>query len=159
MKGIPGITLLSDHLANSFSHCVCEWRKCSLHPDLNRFERAKRNISQEFSRRTCGQVNHRLADVWEHLLAIGVFENFIEAIFPTSLQTVSDKCRGPAKEYPAEPFGAVDAPPGLKVRFVEFGINLTASFHKIEGGDGCVSWATCCQFGSSARLAPQSNVL
>jgi hypothetical protein len=39
----------------------------------------------------------------------------------------------------------------LRVRLVDAGVDLTATFDEIEGCDGCVSWAACCRESKSVN--------
>lgn len=57
------------------------------------------------------------------------------------MEGVADEGWGPASEYSTETFLLEDCSPGLDVGFVEVGIDLTAAFDEVEGGNCCVSWS------------------
>lgn len=106
-------------------------RKRGLHPNLDRFKRAERNISQKFRTCTSTQEDNRLIRIGEHLVAIEVLEDLIESVFSASLGTVSYKRGRPSEEYTPHTFSFVDTLPGAKVGLVEVGIHLTTTFYEI----------------------------
>lgn len=76
----------------------------------------------------------------EERVAVGVLEDFVEAVFAGALEGVADEGGGPAEEDAAEAFGGVDAAPGAQVGGVDFRVDLAAAFYEVEGCDGCERW-------------------
>jgi hypothetical protein len=87
----PSISFVRDNLRDAFSHRVCKRRQRGLHPYLDSLKRAQRNIREELRTGTRAQKYDRLAHAREHLLAIQVFEYFVEAVFSAALQAVPDE--------------------------------------------------------------------
>jgi hypothetical protein len=139
-KHLPAISLFSNDLGPSFSQTMCERRQGSLHPNLNRLKRAECNIRKELCTRTSSQIYDCLVRIWEYPFAIRVFEDLVESIFSTTLQTIPNERWCPAEEDTSDTFSTVDGTPGSDSGFVPRGIDLSTAFYKIERGDGGVGW-------------------
>ena len=124
----PSDTLLRRHLAPSLPQRAGEWRNRRLHPYLDRLQRTQRDVREELRRRRRREVDDRFVGVGEHLVAVGVFEDLVEAIFARTLERVADEGGGPAKENAAETLCFVNRAPGADVGGVNFGVHLAAAF-------------------------------
>lgn len=123
------IPLLTHNLSPPFSHRIRKRRQRRLHPHLDRFKRAEGQVGKEFSAGGGAKIDDCFVGVGEHLVAVEVLEDFVEAVFAGALEGVADVGGRPAEEDAAETLFGVDGSPGLEVGRVDFGVDLTAAFH------------------------------
>ena len=108
-----------------------EWRDGCLHANLDGFEWAESEISNEFSRSGGSQVDGCLVlgSVFRtDNVTIELLEILISSIFESSLGRVSKEGWGPSCVDTTETFGTSNLPPGLEVTGVQLGIDLTTAF-------------------------------
>lgn len=116
-------------------------RQRRLHAHLDGLHRTEGHISEEFGRGTGTKEDNGAVRIREQLVSVEVFEVFVEAVFTGALEGVADEGGGPAEEDAAKAFFGYDGAPSGEVGGVDFGVDLTAAFYKVERGNGCVSWA------------------
>lgn len=114
----------------------------SLHADLERLEGTEEDVGDELGSSGSTKVDKSLVGVWKQLLAVVVLEDFVCAVLAGALERVTNKGGSPSGEDASDSFFGSDLAPGLHVGFVEFVIDLTSTFYKIERGDCGVSRST-----------------
>lgn len=85
---LPRVALFASDLPYSVQSTICERRDCGLHPNLDGFEGAKCNISEEFGGRTGSQVQRSFVLVSSLLscqIGIELFEVFVSAVLECAL--------------------------------------------------------------------------
>lgn len=120
--------LLLRHLPPPLPQRVRKGRDRRLHAHLDGLERTEREIGQELGARARGEVDEGFVGVGEEVVAVGVLEDFVEAVFAGALEGVADEGGGPAEEDAPDAFGAVDAAPGADVGGVDLRVDLAAAF-------------------------------
>lgn len=138
----PPITFLGHDFAPPFAETVGVGGQRRLHPHLDRLERTERHIRQELGARGRREVHDGLVRVGQQLLAVEVFEYFVEAVFPAALQAVADECGARAEEYAPKSLLGDDGAPGGEIGRVDLGVDLPPAFDLDEGvsgrtGSGC----------------------
>ena len=89
-----------------------------MHANLDGFERAKSNISDEFGRGTGTQIHQSLVlleVLFTDQVRIELLEELITTVLEATLNTVSPECWAPASEDASEPLSATNLAPCLDV--------------------------------------------
>lgn len=125
----PPDPLLLRHLPPPFPQRAREGGDRRLHAHFDGLEGAEGQVGEEFGGCGRGEVDDCFVGVGEEGVAVGVLEDFVEAVFAGALEGVADEGGGPAEEDAAEAFGFVDAAPGAHVGGVDFRVDLAAAFY------------------------------
>jgi hypothetical protein len=142
---IPGNPLLLHNLRPALPQRVRVGRQRRLHAHLDGLERTQRDVGEELGRRRRAQVHDRLVHVGEEPLAVVVLEDLIQAVLAGALEGVADERGRPAEEDAAHALVGVDLAPALDVGLVDVWVDLSPGLDDVEGSDGGVGWAACCE--------------
>jgi hypothetical protein len=66
------------------------------------------------------------------VVAVQVFEVFVEAVLSGALQGVADEGRGPAEKDAADAFFGDDGAPCGQVGGVDLGVDLSSAFYEVQ---------------------------
>ena len=140
----PSEALLGGDLTEAVCRALKHRRARSLHPHLDRFKWAERNVCEELGRGRSRKVERRLVLVGclgASEVRVGLLEVLIPAILEGTLGGITEQGRAPTGEDATDTFGAVNDTPALKVALVDLRVDLTASLNEIEGRYSCVRQA------------------
>ena len=132
---------LCNDLGDTIEGAFGEWRDGGLHADLHGFEWAEGNIGDEFGRGRGSQVERGLVLISifsPDEIRVEFLEEFISAVFESSLCAVTEEGRGPSGVDSTEAFSAADLAPSLEVTSVHLRVDLATTFDQIEGCDSRV---------------------
>ena len=125
----PSYPLLRRDFAPALSQGMRKRGQSCLHAHLDCLKRAKGEIGEKLGGGRCSEIDEGFVGIGEHVVAVDMLKDLVEAILTGALEGVADKRWGPAEEHPTDAFCGVDGAPGLDIGAVEFGINLTAAFY------------------------------
>jgi hypothetical protein len=131
-------TLLSSHSTDAIKGTLVRVGHSSLHTNLDRFEGAQGNVSEELGRSRRSEVEPSLVLVRGFRsckVGVGLFEVFVETVFEGALSRISKERRTPTGEDAPDPFSAEDLTPGLDITRIELRVDLSASLDQIKRCD------------------------
>jgi hypothetical protein len=100
-RDIPSDTFSRSNLIPSFKCSTRERRNGRLHSNFDSFPRTQEHIGEEFSRGRGSQVKCRSIFMGSFLtddIRVFLLEEFVETVFSSSLEGVSDECWAPTCE-------------------------------------------------------------
>ena len=111
-----------------------------MHAHFYRFEGAEGDVGEEFGGGGGAEIDDCFISIGKKSVAVEVFEDLVETVFPGALEGVADEGGGPAEEDAAETFFGEDGTPSGYVGFVDIGVDLAAAFDLNEKE---VRWCYC----------------
>ena len=128
----PSYSLLRCDFTPTLPQSIRKRGQSRLHAHLDCLEWAKCHIGKKFGRGRRSEIDEGFVGIGEHIVAVDMLKDLVEAILTGALEGVADESWGPAEEHPTDAFCGVDGAPGLDIGAVEFSINLTAAFYLCE---------------------------